>query len=526
MEYEDRELAGAARAAHVLHITPKVGGGSSRLVQGALGKTADVDSLATVVAVPDRETAYELTSFARSNGLSLTPLTVVARAARLLQRQPAAVVGTPTDLMALVRSSALKLDGVRQVVIVWADALLPDERQSADLDALLAETSRDADRTLIVQQSTPDVERFIERVALKPRRLTHAGAQAESTRTVGYILVAAEQRAAMLQRLVDAHDGTFVLVVTDDARAGEEATAALEALGMNVPSDARVAGSDVATTAPIVVWYGVPASLSVLDNAEEEAASSEVIALLTPSELTRLRASGAQLQPVALVQAADEAAQRQRALRDELHAVLRRESVDAELATLEPLLSEHDAAEVAAAALRLLGRARRRIEAAVAAAAPTPPAPARAAAAPIEQAWTRLFLSVGERDGARRGDLVGAITGEAEVTGAQVGKIDMRDSYSLVDVATSVADKVVERLTGVSIKGRRVTARLDRSGAGGPPRGGGPEGRRGPPRRDFDRSEGARRGAGGPRAAREHEEWSERGERLRHARRPRGGGEA
>lgn len=528
MEYEDRELAGAARSAHVLHITPRASGESARIIQAALGKTADSDTLATVIAVPDRQTAYTLTSFARSNSLPLAPLTVTARATRLLQRPVAAVIGTPSDLIALVRTSALKLESVQHIVLLWADALLADERQRADLDTLLSEASREADRTLVVEQSTPEVEAFIERVALKPRRLTHSAPASETARSIGYMLVAAEQRASLLQRLVDARDGGFVLVIADDERAAGEATVALEALGMDVPSDARVANSQYTGTGKLVIWYGVPGSLAAGFSQEtEEAAASEVIALVTASELARLRASGVTTQPVSLPHAMDEAGQRQRALRDELNSVLRRESVDAELATIEPLLGEHDAAEVAAAALRILGRARRRIEASVAAPVAAAPAAtsARATAPAEEPHWTRLFVSVGERDGARRGDLVGAITGEAEITGAQVGKVDMRDSYSLVDVAASVAEKVVERLTGVSIKGRRVTARLERSGAGGaPPRSGGREGRRGPPRRDFDRAERGQRS--GPRAARESEEWSTRGERLRHARRPPRGDDA
>jgi len=194
--------------------------------------------------------------------------------------------------------------------------------------------------------------------------------------------------------------------------------------------------------------------------------------------------------------------------------LLRREAVDSELVAIEPLLAHHDAAEVAAAALRLLGRARQ----AVARAERTEVvAPRATQAAPVaDQPWTRLFLGVGERDGARRGDLVGAITGEAEIAGSQVGKIEMRETYSLVEVATPVADKVVERLTGVSIRGRRVTARLDRGGGGGRP--GSAEGRRGAPRRENADAGDAPRDRG-PRAAREHEEWSSRGERLRHARR-------
>jgi ATP-dependent RNA helicase DeaD len=220
--------------------------------------------------------------------------------------------------------------------------------------------------------------------------------------------------------------------------------------------------------------------------------------------------------PASFPQATDAAAQRVRALRDELSSLLRREPVDAELATVEPLLASHDAAEVAAAALRLLGRARQALArtehvdrtantAAAPRAAPVPATP--------EQTWTRLFLNVGERDGVRRGDLVGAITGEASIPGSQIGKITLHETYSLVEVASPVAEQVVERLTGVSIRGRRVSPRPDRAGARGAPA----DARRGGRRDASDTAQGSR---GGPRAAREHEEWSSRGERLRHARRP------
>jgi ATP-dependent RNA helicase DeaD len=62
----------------------------------------------------------------------------------------------------------------------------------------------------------------------------------------------------------------------------------------------------------------------------------------------------------------------------------------------------------------------------------------------------------------RPGDLVGAITGETDAVGGQIGKIDIRDSYSLVDVETGIADHVIRELSGAAIRGRRVEVRRDR----------------------------------------------------------------
>jgi hypothetical protein len=46
--------------------------------------------------------------------------------------------------------------------------------------------------------------------------------------------------------------------------------------------------------------------------------------------------------------------------------------------------------------------------------------------------------------------------------GGQIGQIQVKDAYSLVDVDPQIADRVMEKLTGARIKGREVVARLDR----------------------------------------------------------------
>jgi ATP-dependent RNA helicase DeaD len=77
---------------------------------------------------------------------------------------------------------------------------------------------------------------------------------------------------------------------------------------------------------------------------------------------------------------------------------------------------------------------------------------------------------VGERDGLKPGDLVGAITGEAGVDGHQVGKIDIRESHTVVEVHDAVARRVIKALNGTTIKGRAVRADFDRPRRDKPPR--------------------------------------------------------
>jgi ATP-dependent RNA helicase DeaD len=72
-----------------------------------------------------------------------------------------------------------------------------------------------------------------------------------------------------------------------------------------------------------------------------------------------------------------------------------------------------------------------------------------------------LFVNVGVRDGARPGDLVGAITNQGGVTSEDVGKVEVRESHSIVEVSPAEADGVIERVTGATIRGRRAVVRRD-----------------------------------------------------------------
>jgi ATP-dependent RNA helicase DeaD len=131
---------------------------------------------------------------------------------------------------------------------------------------------------------------------------------------------------------------------------------------------------------------------------------------------------------------------------------------------------------------------------------------------------TRLFMTVGTRDGVKTGDLMGMIAGEGGIPGDHVGKIDLRESHALVEVAEADAASVIARVNGAMVRGRRVVVRgerdkeereksagprgdrPDRGGRGersgpargrpGAPRRSGPPDRssRGGPRRDRDRS--------------------------------------
>jgi ATP-dependent RNA helicase DeaD len=75
---------------------------------------------------------------------------------------------------------------------------------------------------------------------------------------------------------------------------------------------------------------------------------------------------------------------------------------------------------------------------------------------------TRLYFSAGRSTGVRPQDLVGAIAGETDIPGRQIGSIEISDRFSLVEVPNAVADQVIEAMSRTTIKGKRVTVRRER----------------------------------------------------------------
>ena len=82
----------------------------------------------------------------------------------------------------------------------------------------------------------------------------------------------------------------------------------------------------------------------------------------------------------------------------------------------------------------------------------------------MSNATARVWVGVGKKDGATPNDFVGVLTKELRYERSKIGKIEVRELYSLVEVPAGEAESLANRLTGVTIRRRRVTARIDKGG--------------------------------------------------------------
>lgn len=392
------------------------------------------------------------------------------------------IVATPAVFLGAVRESAVKLTGLEAVVVDGAAAIQELGGWDA-IDTLLDSIPRDAQRILLSSVLTGEIESLAERRVRRalryPSEPAVSGDQSASPEgAIGYVLVPERDKPDMLARLLaqprEGNTPPILYCRTDERAAGvaEALTVRGFLIGGSGDPDADIALVAVGTSREELteetgeepgrsISYDVPADEEML-RARHDGDPLAVV-LLEPGELPHLRelAKQTRLETTAIPVPAggDGIASELAPFRNEIRRALREEDLGAQMLVLEPLFEEFDAIEIAAAASALLRHRR-------------PPSPAAApAVAPQRQTetgpppatWARLYVGVGDRDGVRPGDLVGAITGEANVPGSQIGKIDIRDTFSIVEIQAEAAEAVIRAVNGTTIKGRSVRVDYDRA---------------------------------------------------------------
>jgi len=383
------------------------------------GKAWELMDPRAVIVCADHEQAA-LWADAAPAELRAHAVTGVARTAALIKEGRVGVLaGSPADLGALVARSALKLDSLDTLVIAWPESF------SAELDTLLGEAPEA--RRVILSWDPHGLSDFIERHARRAEilgdiPLDSAGKPLGPVASARYAVVPAARRAVAVRDVLDA-----VRSVRPYVWKGGEVTA-----------------PDERPDAVVAITLPTREELRTL------AAIAQPLVLALASQIPYLT-SIASLSPFPLPSLADRAQDRNAALRAESSTRLTHGDVDAELAVLAPLFEEHDPALVAGALLAISRQPA------------TAVSDQPSAISPPEGGWVRMFVSVGRKDQASAKDLVGALIKEAGLQKGQIGRIDVRETFSLVDVAPAVVDQAIRRMSGVSVRGRRVTARPDKT---------------------------------------------------------------
>lgn len=495
-EREDRDANAAARSLSVVHYTERDQDAAATLVAGLIDRSSPSEggpSFLAVLPTPD-----DVLSFAeavhttrRDAQRPLLPVTSVTRARRMLGPGAAAVAGTPSDLARLVSESRLVLAQLHTLVLVWPEDMLRDAEHRASLESLLAEVSKTAERVAICAERTADLAPFLERSMWRARAIDHVVPAGASTTPLRVVTAAPGERTRALRSVLDALDPVSAVLVSFSS---ESESRAIETAGI---FGANAGLLDVSRGAPDR-RFGVGIILDEIPTAELLAAVAatvdELVAIVRPSRLAALKKVASNVTPMAWTGALASARSAHDHLRDEIRGYVASEGHSPWIPIIEPLLDGLDSVEVAAAALALLDRERRKNRRVIQAPVVAPPAPERA---PREERPSRFKPSRDDERGGRAPDR----------------GFKSKRPFAARDARPRSDDR----------RGPPRRDRDDRPPRGDRPtrdrparddRGAGPRGR---PRDEIERV---------PRAAHEGREWTERGERLRNSRRGRRDGGA
>jgi ATP-dependent RNA helicase DeaD len=487
MDQDERGRAGVARSHNVLYVLPEDAAAVSQVLDPILERV-DPAAGATqlLVLTPDADMAIAVAKAAtrapHGTPVRVLPVTGVRRASRLLRSRAApAVAGTPADILELIRAAALKLDEVRVLVIAWVDAML-DTGAAEHLEAVMAEVPKEAARIVSASQLSPQVEEIVERYARRPRRVGADVAEEARPIDLRYVTVARSARARALRRLLDDLDPEATAIYARSDEGAREIAETIRGLGYGEEQpQMRITRGEPVPGATLLVLYEFPASAAELLALAGDV-PPEVVALAQPRQLAALRAlaAGGRTSTFTLSGPAALARHREDAVRAEIRSAMSEGPPAREMLALEPLLPEFDGIEIAAAVLRLLDgeRERSRHQPVTHEDAET-----RGAAA---TGMVQLFVNAGARDNIGARELVGAIANEVGLPVDHVGKIDVRDNYSIVEVVAGDAPAVINGLTGMTMRGRQLLAR---------PAGPRPQRESGRPSGPGGRDRGERRGS-------------------------------
>ncbi|HZI76713.1 MAG TPA: DbpA RNA binding domain-containing protein, partial [Gemmatimonadales bacterium] len=208
----------------------------------------------------------------------------------------------------------------------------------------------------------------------------------------------------------------------------------------------REPAAQLVTRGPVTAQTIIAFDLPTGERLRELAQGGEVVLLVPPGAEGYVASIADPRRPIQLPGAVEAALAAEAAQRSRIGQAIAAGGLEHSVATLAPLFERHDPVSVAAALFKLWTGS------------------PESSATPVRQESTvsRIYVGAGKKDGVTPNDLVAVLTKELKVNREKIGRIELRDSFSLIEIPTAEADQVARGLNGATIRRRRVTARVDR----------------------------------------------------------------
>ncbi|GAB2550511.1 DEAD/DEAH box helicase [Brachybacterium huguangmaarense] len=519
-----------------------------------------------IVMAPTRELAMQVAdaigSFAQAvDGLSVTAVyggSPYGPQERALSKGAQVVVGTPGRVIDHLKKGNLRLDAVKYVVLDEADEMLR-MGFAEDVEEILSYAPADKQVALFSATMPPAIKKVAADHMTDPVSVSVAR-QSSTVTSVRqrYAVVPFRHKTGALARVLATSDADAAIVFVRTRSAAEEVGVELVARGIVaatisgdvaqnereriverlrngtldvlVATDVAARGLDVERIG-LVVNFDVPgepeAYVHRIGRTGRAGRTGEALTFVAPHERRKLvaieKTTRQKLEEIHVPSPADVSRHRMRKL---LEGVPAREE-RGRLGIYTELISEHLAAHPDADPARLAA-----VLGAMAVGDDGPGAQTedeefsgaslkgserdragrdgddrgeRRAPRPTQSGYTAFRLNVGHSHGAKPPAIVGALTGEAGLTGKDIGKIDILGSFSIVEIKGGLSEDQFERIGRARIGGRTLRINVDqgpRTGGGGGKKFGPRHDDRGERRPRFDKRENRHADARGDKRSR------------------------
>ena len=422
----------AARGNNLVAVTPPAPVYSAPALAGMLSRIgSDKRGLVIVPAAQLDEWGALLHDLARDSSLRIQVARGTARASRELRAGALDLIVASLDTaLSLLTRSVLRMETVDALFLAWPELFSDDDAAMP----LMQDLPREAQRIVF----TADAARLgavADRYARKALTIGPPAVESPAgpVRTVN---TSWSGRVRTLAEAIELLDPASLVIWTADRGHHQ----AILQLVPSQPGVQLVTGD--APPADTIVAFDLPDP----ERLRQLVAAGGVV-LLVPAEaegyLSRIASSRRPLQLPGALDAARAAESTQRAA---IQRVLDQGDKSRSLLTLAPLFERYDATLVAAALFELWRESPQG----------APPA------APEAVGTTKVYVGAGKKDGVTANDLVAVLTKELRFDRTQIGRIELRDAYSLIELPASQAERLAQQLNGTTIRRKRVTARVDR----------------------------------------------------------------
>ena len=411
----------------------------------------------------------------------------IDRQIRSLRMGVQVVIGTPGRLLDHIQRQTIKLDHVKFLVLDEADEML-DMGFVDDMENIIKEVPEER-QTLLFSATMPKPILNLSAKYMHTPKIITVSKDELTVPLIEQVYYETIDKVEGLCRLLDAEDIDKAIIFCRTKKGVDDLAIALATRGYTadglhgdlsqtqrdrvmkkfregrtdvlIATDVAARGLDIDSVTH-VINYDIPQDpesyVHRIGRTGRAGNTGVAITFITPREFRQLKLiekiAKTRIVRKSLPSAANVLEKQKDSLIARMYAVLELERYGDYLKIVEELEATFDAKDIAAAAIQYLHEGNKALE------APEVKTKNNFSNTGARAGMVRLFMNVGRSQKMMPQDIVKAIASEADITGSTIGKIDIYDKFTFVEVPEDVAERVIVVMHRNVIKGYKVSVEV------------------------------------------------------------------